>query len=118
MAEDRQTTLEAGEWTDCFMTIQVVCVCSGGSEGRGWGVGWLYFFKLIQYDSHVKEIKWGHLKNFLFLIEIYSFFLYLYPMHLPSILFPVPSAPQSFTLQSTSSTEYIVYIAPGWVGGA
>ena len=35
MAEDRQTTLEAGEWKDCFMTIQVVCVCSGGREGRG-----------------------------------------------------------------------------------
>ena len=37
MAEDRQTTLEAGEWKDCFMTIQVVCVFVG------WG-GWLAFF--------------------------------------------------------------------------
>ena len=35
MAEDRQTTLEAGEWKDCFMTIQVVCVCSGGGRGGG-----------------------------------------------------------------------------------
>ena len=43
MAEDRQTTLEAGEWKDCFMTIQVVCVCSGGGKGGGGVVGWLFF---------------------------------------------------------------------------
>ena len=51
--EDRQTTLEAGEWKDCFMTIQVVCVFGGGM------VGWLFFLQPIQYDSsHFKEIKW------------------------------------------------------------
>ena len=44
MAEDRQTTLEAGEWKDCFMTIQVECVCSGGREGRGGGGGLVGFF--------------------------------------------------------------------------
>ena len=38
MAEDRQTTLEVGEWKDCFMTIQVVCVCVR-VEGRGGGGG-------------------------------------------------------------------------------
>ena len=55
MAEDRQTTLEAGEWKDCFMTIQVVCVFGGG----GGVVAWLFFLQPIQYDSsHFKEIKW------------------------------------------------------------
>ena len=39
MAEDRQTTLEAGEWKDCFMTIQVVCVFGG----VGWLVGFFFF---------------------------------------------------------------------------
>ena len=36
---------------------------------------------------------------------IYSFFNILYPVYLPSFLILVPSAPQSFTLQSTSSTS-------------
>ena len=41
-------------------------------------------------------------KKSLILIEIYNI---LYPVHLPSLLIPVSSAPQSFTLQSTSSTS-------------
>ena len=44
MAEDRQTNLEAGEWKDCFMTIQVVCVCVqvGGKGGGGGLVGFFF----------------------------------------------------------------------------
>ena len=41
VAVDRQTTLEAGEWKDCFM----MCVLGWGEE---WGVCWLFFF---QHDS-------------------------------------------------------------------
>ena len=53
LAEDCWTTLEAGEWKDSFMVDYLVCVCV-------WvGIGWLFFFQPIQYDSsHVKEIKW------------------------------------------------------------
>ena len=43
MAEDRQTTLEAGEWKDCFMVDYSGCVYVwvGGGEGVR---DWLAFF--------------------------------------------------------------------------
>ena len=44
MAEDCLTTLEAGEWKDCFMTIQVVCVFGWGVGGRGRSGGLVGFF--------------------------------------------------------------------------